>query len=128
MRFLVCDSSIVVDKLRGGKSWTKFVGALDEEDAKFYLSTISIFELYSGESTRNPAAAKVLREALKLFEKVEVTTKIAQRAGEIYRDAKVDLEMPDYVIAATALELGAEVVTLNRKHFGKVPGVRVFAL
>ncbi|KKS31993.1 MAG: putative ribonuclease VapC [Candidatus Amesbacteria bacterium GW2011_GWA2_42_12] len=122
---LVCDTSIFIDKLRGGKRWDEFVESV-EGDVNLYLPTIVVFELYSGKSTKRAGEVKKLNQVIKYFERVELTEQIARRAGEIYRDGVKDLQVPDYVIAATALELGAEVMTLNRKHFAKIPGVRVF--
>lgn len=97
-----------------------------EGDVNLYLPTIVVFELHSGKSTKSAREVEKLNQVIKHFERVELTEQIAKRAGEIYRDGVKDLQVPDYVIAATALELGASVVTLNKKHFAKIPGVRVF--
>lgn len=122
---LVCDTSILIDKLRGGKKWDEFVESV-EDDVNLYLPTIVVFELYSGKSTKSAVEVEKLNKVTKHFERVDLSEQIAVRAGGIYRDGVKDLQVPDYVIAATALELGAEVVTLNRKHFEKVPGVKIF--
>lgn len=122
---LVIDSSILIDKLRDGKQWDMFVSAV-EKGAELLLPTAVIFELYSGSSTRRGRVEKKIRLMLKFFQRVDLTEGIAKHAGMLFRDAKERVSLADYIIAATALEMGAEVVTLNKKHFEKIPGVRIF--
>ena len=55
--------------------------------------------------------------ALKLH---PVTDVIAVRAGELlrtYRRSHIGIDIVDYVIAATAESTGADLMTLNVKHF-----------
>ena len=122
---LVCDTSILIYKLRGGKKWDEFVAVIGK-DAELFLPSIVVFELYSGQSSKDKEVEKNLRRVVGYFEVVELTRKISKIAGEIYRDQAKDLEVPDYIVAATALEMDAEVVTLNKKHFVNVKGLRIF--
>jgi len=49
-----------------------------------------------------------------------VTELVARRAGELrrrFRRSHTGIGIADYLVAATALELGAELATLNVKHF-----------
>ena len=54
---------------------------------------------------------------LKNFQRVELSESIAKRAGVLFKDVNRNLGAPDYIIAASALELNATVVTLNKKYF-----------
>ena len=99
---------------------------VENKDYKLYLPSIVGFEIYSGESSKRPEQVKRIKEFLNYFEIVELDWNIAQKAGEIYRDYVSDLEVPDYIVAATAQEIGASVVTLNKKHFQKIPGIILF--
>ena len=124
----VFDTSVIIDSLRSSIGVRGVVGKFDGTDDELYVSSIVGFELFSGDSAKEPEKLGEILKYLKYFEVVELTWVIARRAGDIYRNGVRGLQIPDYMIAATALELGAEIVTLNRKHFEKVPGVRVFAL
>jgi predicted nucleic acid-binding protein len=56
-----------------------------------------------------------------------VTDTIAQRAREMlrrHRRSHQGVEITDYVIAATAELLAAELETLNVKHFPMIPGLK----
>ena len=125
---LVIDTSIIIDKLRGGNRWDLFIGALDEFELELILPTIVIFELYSGKSSVKPQAVNKIINILKYFTKSELTDSIARRAGEIYRDDISTLQVPDYIVAATAQEIGGTVVTLNKKHLEKIPGLSIYPL
>jgi predicted nucleic acid-binding protein len=67
-----------------------------------------------------------MQELLSYFEVQDLTWNIAKRAGELYRNGTHHMEFPDYIIAATALISGAQVVTLNRKHFSQIPDLQLF--
>ena len=120
---LVVDTSIIIDKLRGGGKWDGLVAELKKKDAEFLLPSIVIFEIFSGQSSKDKRTINKITGLLSYFRLVDLTSEIAQKAGEIYRDNDSTLGVADYVIAATAMEVGAQVVTLNQKHFRKIPGL-----
>ena len=123
---VVVDTSLLVDKFRGGPAWKRFEKTAAGK-SEVYISTVVYFEIFSGESTRGSEKMGEIREFLRQFEKVDITEGIATRAGEMARDYKLDIDLPDFIVAATAIEIGAEVVTLNRKHFAQVPGLRLYS-
>ncbi len=123
---LVFDTSVLIDALRLKKDARGIFAEVENKDYKLYLPSIVGFEIYSGESSKRPEQVKRIKEFLNYFEIVELDWNIAQKAGEIYRDYVSDLEVPDYIVAATAQEIGASVVTLNKKHFQKIPGILLY--
>src|SRR3989344_1876598 len=103
---LIVDTSIFIDYLRGGVKWQAFLdGASD--DMVLYLPTIVTFELFSGQSSKKADLSKRLSILLNKFHKIELDQKIAQRAGELFRDIGSHIDPADYIIAASALEIGA---------------------
>lgn len=124
---LVLDTSIIIDYLRNDKRGVAFFNK-EQEDIAFYLPTIVIFELFSGKSTQNFAKLKIIIDFIRYFQRIELTESIAERAGQIYRDISTTLQVPDYIIGASALEIGGMVVTLNRKHFEQIPNLAIYPL
>lgn len=62
-----------------------------------------------------------------VLQMVPVTDAIASRAGEhlrTFRRSHQGIDLVDYVIAASAEAHGAELVTLDVKHFPMVKGLR----
>ena len=60
-----------------------------------------------------------------------LTFDVARLAGRIHGEQMgqgVSIDFPDLIIGATALHLGFDVVTLNEKHFQKIPGLKIVTL
>ena len=110
------DSTVLIAHLRGQPEATRLLRAAvaDNEAAASVLSRVEIEGgMRSGERT-NVAR---LFSALHLE---SVSDAIAARAGGLlrkYRRSYSSIDLVDYVIAATAEELGAELMTLNVRHF-----------
>ena len=122
---LVLDTNILIDKLQGGTKWDEFLSNLDE-DMEMFLPTTAVFELFSGLSSKQKSIAEKVNGFRKYFRQVDLTWNIARRAAEIHRDHPQGVEAFDCIIAATAMEIGAQIVTLNKKHFQKIPGIGVW--
>lgn len=122
---LIVDTSILIDKLRGGRKWDNFLENLDN-GVELYLPSIVIFELFSGLSSKKTQVSFKIFSFRKFFSEIDLTFEIAKRAGELNRDIAGNLDLPDYIIAASAIEIGAQVVTLNKKHFSKISGVSIY--
>jgi predicted nucleic acid-binding protein len=119
----VLDSSILIAHLKGVPPATELVREAVEA-GEALASVLSRVEIEGGmrSAERNPVAR--LMGALDL---ISVTDEIARRAGEHlrrYRRSHQGIDVVDYVIAATAEVLGAELSTLNVKHFPMFPTLR----
>ena len=124
---VVVDTSILIDYIRGGDKWITFIQEL-EEGSELYLPTIVIFELFSGKSTKVPAHTTEILYFLRQFHRIELDETIAKRAGELYRDINQNFQVPDYIIAASALSIGGSVLTLNHKHFQQIPALDLYQI
>lgn len=123
---LVFDTNIFIDALRLKPRGVALIRLFEKSEHELYISSVVGFELFAGKSSKKEDQQKAMQGLLSYFDVVDVTWKIAKRAGEIYRNGSERLEFPDYIIAATAMEMGAEVVTLNKKHFEKISGIRIY--
>ncbi|KKR30626.1 hypothetical protein A2715_00370 [Candidatus Woesebacteria bacterium RIFCSPHIGHO2_01_FULL_39_32] len=124
---IIVDTSILIDNLRGGDKWNKFQEKVDE-DSEIFLPTIVVFELFLGSSSQRKDVEKKIGELRKCFQQIELTWDIAKRSAEIYRSQTKDIEAADCIIAASSFEIGGSVLTLNKKHFEKIPGISIYPL
>jgi len=124
---LVLDTSILIDHLRGGDKWKGILSALKEE-TELFIPTIVFFELYSGTSSKDIKTSHKILNLVDKFQRIELTEDIAMRAGELYRDISKNLQTPDYIVAASALEIGATVATLNIKHFQNIASLPLYPI
>lgn len=125
---VIIDSSVFIDSLRGGKAGNVIFNNIEKLDAEIFIPTIVIFELFSGKSSKNSLIRAKITNLIRNFERVELTEEIAIRAGELYRQFGKHIGVSDYIIAASALEMNATVVTLNRKHFEKITNLNLYPL
>jgi len=117
------DSTVLIAHLRGVEAATALlVRATGAEEAT--CSVLSRVEIEGGMRSKERTDVRRLFTGLRLE---PVTDEIAARAGELlrtYRRSHSGIDLVDYVIAATAELLGAELQTLNLKHFPMFKGLR----
>lgn len=124
---VVLDTNIIIDYLRNGQRGIEFFDNKDKQNLEFFIPTIVIYELYSGKSMSNNSVLEKLMKFIHYFKRIEMTEKIAIRAGELYRQTGKTIGTQDYIIAASAVEIGASVLTLNAKHFAQIPNISVYS-
>lgn len=109
---LLLDTDVLVDSLRGARRLT--VG-----DARMAYSLVTLCELFAGSGTDE----RVVRVLLSPFTPIGVDVEIAELAGRIRR--ATGIRTPDALIAGTALLYQLDLVTRNRRVFGRVDGLAV---
>lgn len=95
------------------------------------VSRITIAELYEGAfHTVNPdASLRSLRGFLRAYQVLEVTDAVAEEFAELrayLRRRGERLEDLDLFIAATALQHNLTLLTFDRRHFDRVPHLRIY--
>lgn len=114
---LLLDTDVLIDYLRERAEAVTYLESLAGELA---VSVITVAELYAG--VREGDERLRLDTFVSAFDLVPVTAEIARRGG-LYRREYVrshNTGLADALIAATAEEIGARLVSLNRKHFPMV--------
>ena len=86
------------------------------------ISVVTRTELYAGHQHEEPRIEALLERVGEL----DIDIAIARSAGRIKRDT--GLKIADALIAATALEHRLPLMTRNRRHFERVPGLTLRAL
>ncbi len=95
------------------------------------VSIITLVELYEASfMTTNPKAHMAgLRNFLAPFRLLNLNEDIAQRAAEIRahlrRQGRIISDF-DILIGATALHYGLTVLTFNRRHFERIPDLKLY--
>ncbi|MEK7162084.1 MAG: type II toxin-antitoxin system VapC family toxin [Patescibacteria group bacterium] len=123
MKNVLVDSDILIDYLRGLDSARAFFSA-SGRDFLFYLSVVSLAEIYAGKDTKNANKLKEIEQFLSNFEISLITPAIAKLGGGLRRDCSTPFA--DSLIAATALEYSFTLATRNIKHFNSLPKLKLF--
>jgi predicted nucleic acid-binding protein len=116
------DSTILIAHLRGDQRATELL--LDAADEGALASVISRAEIEGGMRSGERRDVSQLFDGLLLL---PVTDAVARRAGQQlrrFRRSHPGIDLADYLIAATAEEEGASLVTLNVKQFPIFSGLQ----
>ena len=119
MRTKIVDTDVLIDYLRGTEDAVAFIiGHVDD----IKLSSISITELYAGV---RPHERTGMEAFLSLFEIVSIDSELARVAGLLKQTyfPSHGLRIADAIVAATAQQLSADLVTLNIRHYPMFPNL-----
>ena len=114
---LLLDTDVLVEYLRGREEAVEYLEGLTSD---LYVSVISVAELFAG--VRGDDEEWSLRQFLLAFDALPVSEKVARTGGLHRRDygPSHGTGLADVLIAATAEENGAKLVSFNRRHFPMV--------
>ena len=125
--YLLVDTGVIICHLRnlpGVKDLLQQLAA----HTFFAVSAVTLVEIWQG---AKPAEAEKTRLLLQAFEVFPLNQVVAERAGHLTRGLRTkgfSLDLADAVIGATALQIGAPILTTNRKHFISIPNLEVLDL
>ena len=111
------DATALIDYLRGRRGVIELVNTLAQQGHNLGVCCITVAELYAGLSEEERAGAESLIDAMDYH---DVSVEIAKEAGRYrYEFARrgTALSTADTLIAATAIDLGATLITANTRDF-----------
>lgn len=119
---LLMDTDVLIEYLRGRSEAVEYLEGLTSD---LCISVISVAELFAG--VRGGEEEKSLNQLLLAFVVLPVTEKTARIGGLYRRDygESHGTVLADAMIAASAEENGADLVTFNRRHFPMVSRITV---
>ncbi len=115
---ILIDTNVFIDHLRNFKPAVLFFDSISERE-DVYFSAITETELLTGKDNDIQMKRQQLLQFLNRWSKVSLINPIAELAGDLSR--KYNLEVPDAIIAATALHECTPLLTKNIKDFKRVP-------
>lgn len=118
------DTSVAIDHLRGAQSAVALLTDLLETEDSIFASEVVRFELLAGVREKEIEALERFFTAISW---VPVGEEIARAAGSLaqrHRRSHSGIDDADYLIAATALLLEADLLTSNVRHFPMIAGLK----
>ena len=118
------DTTVAIDHLRGDQAAVDLLKGLVENDGPLTASEVVRFELVAGVREDELPALEQFFSAVSW---VSIGEDVARAAGELarkYRRANSAIDDADYLIAATALLLEADLLTTNVRHFPMLPSLQ----
>lgn len=124
MSRLLIDTSVLIDHLRGDAGAAAVLVAAAARGDELWSVTVVRTEVLAGMRRGEERATRSLLDQLRWR---EVDVELADLAGELARKflrSHPGVDTPDYLVAAAAQLLGAELKTQNVKHFPMFPGLQ----
>ncbi len=135
---LILDTSFLIESERRGEGIEDILRRVRTAQGEIdvALSAISAVELTHGIYRARSESDRIRRRAfvdgvLRDLVVHPLTLEIAKAAGQIEGEQAaqgVSIAIEDLIIGATALHVGFDVVTLNLRHFARIPGLNVVQL
>lgn len=111
------DTTVAIDHLRGVPAAVDLLTALTDAGDDLAASELVRFELLAGIRTKELTAFEDFCSALHWAEVTEDVTRVAGHLARRYRRSHSGIGAVDYLIAATAIVVDADLLTTNVRHF-----------
>jgi tRNA(fMet)-specific endonuclease VapC len=135
---LILDSSVVIDAERRGETVERLIERIVRStgDQEAALSAVGLTEIVHGIYRASTPAIRSHREAflnelvadLTVYPYTKETAMLAGKLDGEQQSKGVVIPFADLLIGATALALGFSVLTINIRHFERIPGLAVVQL
>jgi len=120
---IVVDSDVLIDSLRGREPSRKKVADGLRESA-LATTTINAFELRSGaRNAKQETSIENLLAPLQILPFDQAASRAASNARRELESRGETIGMGDYLIAGVCLSRALPLLTRNRAHFERVPGL-----
>ncbi|MBI3559249.1 type II toxin-antitoxin system VapC family toxin [Candidatus Gottesmanbacteria bacterium] len=121
---IIVDTDILIDYFRTNKG--ELVNLLEKQlqgKLEIAISSVTVYELFSGKSSKE--SKPMILRLISKFKIIPMDEKITEFAGELNRDNNLSISSHDFFIAATAILCDSLLATKNKKHFSKIPGLKL---
>lgn len=123
---MIVDTNVLVAYLAGDEKVVTFLDSWRLRGGYLYLPSIVEAELLSFDGWTGSEDKTVKQFLTENFISVSFDRNLGRLATELRRNVKIKL--PDAGIAATALNIGAPLLTRNLRDFEKIPKLKVISI
>lgn len=120
---ILCDTNVIIETLKGDEKTIKFVERIGLENIA--ISSVTVMELYFG--ALNKRELNKIKKHLKALNVVHFDNNVSELAVSMIENygKSHGLQIPDAIIAATALLFEMKLFTLNLKDFKYIDGLNL---
>lgn len=126
---MIClDTSILIDFFRKEKKENSLFFRLTQQYRIFTVSVITEYEIFVGS---NQEQQEFWENFFSRIVVLPFDSASSQMAVQIFKDLKAKnklIEIPDILIAATAMQNNLPLATTNLKHFDRIEGLELVSL
>ena len=122
---VLCDSNVIIDWINNRQ---KAIDDLQYIECAIAISIITEYEIIAG--AKNMMMQRRFEKLLSNYISVSLDNEISFLGINLYKKYKLshNLDMPDSLIAATAIELDLPLLTYNKRDFHYIPGICLYEI
>lgn len=117
------DTSVAVDHLRRRSEATALIASMFEQGEDIAASELVRFEILAGARDEERDETELFLSLFGWLHVDEDVARVGAALASMYRRSHAGIGDVDYLIAATALEHDADLLTTNVKHFPMLTGL-----
>ncbi len=120
---ILCDTNIIIEILKGNKRTINIIESIGLENIA--ISSVTVMELYFG--ALNKRELNKIKKHLQALNIVHFDTDISESAIKLIERVSKShgLQIPDAIIAATAMTSKIKLFTFNLKDFKYIDGLKL---
>ena len=120
---ILCDTNVIIETLKGDEKTIKIMESIGLENIA--ISSVTVMELYFG--ALNKKELNKIKKHLKALNIVHFDNDVSELAVSMIESysKSYGLQIPDAIIAATAMSLEINLFTLNLKDFIYIDGLKL---
>ncbi|NOX48728.1 MAG: type II toxin-antitoxin system VapC family toxin [Chlorobi bacterium] len=121
---ILCDSNIIIDVINGDLDTQQRLRKFNPE--RVFISVVTEMEVLVG--AVNKLMLRQFKKSLKRYNIIQLDFESSLKASTLIKDYHLShgMDIPDSLIAATALTHGLSLFTNNTKDFRFIPDLRLF--
>ena len=120
---ILCDTNVIIEILKGNEKTIKTIESIGLKNIA--ISSVTVMELYFG--ALNKRELSKIKKHLKALNIVHFDNDVSELAVSMVESYSKShgLQIPDAIIAATALSFEMKLFTLNLKDFKYIDGLNL---
>jgi predicted nucleic acid-binding protein len=123
---VIClDTSVLIEYFRKVKKSKSFLFELSENYRSFAVSVITEYEVYHGSNFEQDFFWDQFFSKIKTVTFNSEVNRIVIKVERELEQRNIKIDIPDLIIAGTALLGNMKLATLNEKHFEKIEGISI---
>jgi predicted nucleic acid-binding protein len=121
---VLCDTGVLINVLRKDKSTIEKLDTIGRDHV--FISIVTVAEIYNGTRKKEREDTINLLSSINVLHlDKEISKKFKSLSNFLFKkDNTIPVE--DLLIASTAIEYGFELLTLNKKDFMQLPGIKLY--
>ncbi len=124
-KIVLVDTSILIDYYRKTDKEKSIWISLVREGYSFAVSAVTKYEIYAGATANQLVFWNKVFEAITVMPLDELSVDTAVTLNSTLKKKRKQIDLADLFIAVTAVAFNLPLVTLNRKHFGRIETLKV---